>query len=70
MVVFLFSEKKGLSKMVLGFYLFSDFFFHWLSVTSHGLVPRMMVKFQPGLSQILSTVFLSKNMKLKLTKYC
>ena len=25
--VLLFSEKKGLSKMVLGFYLFSDFFF-------------------------------------------
>ena len=27
-----------------------------------GLVPRTMVKLYPGLSQILSTVFLSKNM--------
>ena len=70
MVVFLSSEKKGLSKMVLGFSYSLTFFFHWLTVTSLDLVPRMMVKFQPGLSQILSTVFLSKNMKLKLTKYC
>ena len=62
MGVLLFSEKKGLSKMVLGFYLFSDFFFHWLTVTSLGLVPQKMVKFNPGLSQILSKVFLSKNM--------
>ena len=29
-----------------------------------------MVKFNPGLSQILSKVFLSKNMQLELTKYC
>ena len=28
-----------------------------------------MVKFNPGLSQILSNVFLSKNMSLELTKY-
>ena len=62
MGVLLFSEKKGLSKMVLGFYLFSDFFFHRLTVTSLGLVPQKMVKFNPGLSQILSKVFLSKNM--------
>ena len=27
-----------------------------------GLVPRKMVKFNPGLSQVLSKVFLSKNM--------
>ena len=29
-----------------------------------------MVKFNPGLSQILSKVFFSKNMSLELTKYC
>ena len=29
-----------------------------------------MVKFNLGLSQILSKVFLSKNMQLELTKYC
>ena len=29
-----------------------------------------MIKFNPGLSQILSKVFLSKNMLLELTKYC
>ena len=34
-----------------------------------GPVPRTMAKFNPGLSQILSTVFLSKNMLLELTKY-
>ena len=34
-----------------------------------GPVPRKMVKFDPGLSQILSKVFLSKNMSLELTKY-
>ena len=32
-------------------------------------VPLKMVKFNPGLSQILSKVFLSKNMLLELTKY-
>jgi len=30
----------------------------------------MMVKFNAGLSQFLSKVFLSKNMQLELTKYC
>ena len=34
-----------------------------------GPVPRKMVKFDPGLSQILSKVFLYKNMSLELTKY-
>ena len=34
-----------------------------------GPVPLKMVKFNPGLSQILSKVFLSKNMLLELTKY-
>ena len=34
-----------------------------------GPVPRKLVKFDPGLSQILSKVFLYKNMSLKLTKY-
>ena len=33
-------------------------------------VPRKMVKFNPGLSQISSTVFSSKNMQLGVTKYC
>ena len=35
-----------------------------------GPVPQKMVKFNPGLSQISSMVFLSKNMKLELTKHC
>ena len=35
-----------------------------------GPIPRKMVKFNPGLIQILSPVFLSKNMSLELTKYC
>ena len=34
-----------------------------------GLVPQKMVKFNTGLSQILSKVFLSKIMSLELTKY-
>ena len=34
-----------------------------------GPVPRKMVKFNPGLSQILRRVFLSKNMSLELTIY-
>ena len=34
-----------------------------------GQVARKTVKFNPGLSQILSKVFLSKNMLLELTKY-
>lgn len=34
-----------------------------------GPVPLKMVKFNQGLSQILSNVFLSKNMSLELTKY-
>lgn len=33
-------------------------------------VSQKMVKFKPGLNQILSKVFLSKDMKLELTKYC
>ena len=37
---------------------------------SQGPVPWKMVKFNPGLSKILVKVFLSKNMQLKLTKYC
>ena len=35
-----------------------------------GPVPQTMVKFKPGLSQILSKVFLSKNMQFELSKYC
>ena len=35
-----------------------------------GPVPQKMVKFNPGLSQILSTVFSPKNMQLEVTKYC
>ena len=31
---------------------------------------RCMIKINPGLSQILSKVFVSKNMRLELTKYC
>ena len=33
-------------------------------------VSQKMVKFKPGLSQILSKVFLSKDMQFELTKYC
>ena len=32
--------------------------------------PQKMVKFNPGLSQISSKMFLSKNMQFKFTKYC
>ena len=35
-----------------------------------GPVPRKMVKFNPGLSQISNTVFLSKSVQLEVTKYC
>ena len=35
-----------------------------------GPVPRKMVKFNPGLSQISSKVFSSKNMQLEVTIYC
>ena len=35
-----------------------------------GPVPRKMVKFIPGLSQISSMVFSSKNMQLEVTIYC
>ena len=41
-----------------------------LVLPTRGPVPRKMIKFNPGLSQILSKVFLSKNMQLKLSKYC
>ena len=41
-----------------------------MSLRAQGLVPRKMVKFNLGLSQILSKVFLYKNMFLDLTKYC
>ena len=35
-----------------------------------GPVPRKMVKFNPGLSQISSMVFSSRNMQLEVTIYC
>ena len=35
-----------------------------------GQVPRKMVKFNPVFSQMLSTVFSSKNMQFEVTKYC
>ena len=35
-----------------------------------GPVPRKIVKFNPWLTEILSKVFLSKNMSLEPTKYC
>ena len=35
-----------------------------------GPFPRKMIKINSGSSQILSKVFVSKNMKLELTKYC
>ena len=45
--------------------LYSDRF-----VKTRGPVPRKVIKFNPRLSQILSTVFLSKNVYLALSKYC
>ena len=39
-----------------------------LNTIAQGPVLRKMVKFNPGLSQILSKVFLSKNMSLELAK--
>ena len=35
-----------------------------------GPFPLKMVKFNPGLTQILRKVFLSESMSLELTKYC
>ena len=35
-----------------------------------GPVPRKMVTFNPGLSLVLRKVFFSKDMQLKLKKYC
>ena len=40
-----------------------------VSIEYLGPVPRKMVKFNPGLSQISSTVFSSKIMQLEVTKY-
>lgn len=38
---------------------------------THGLAPKkMVVKFHPGLRQILRKVFVSKNMQFECTKYC
>ena len=37
---------------------------------SQGLVPRKMLSFNPGLSQILRKIFLSKIMQLERTKRC
>ena len=44
--------------------------YEWFSPKALGPVPWKMVQFNPGLSQILSKVFLSKNMLLELTKCC
>ena len=41
--------------------------FGFFSPKALGLVPRKMVQFNPGLSQILSKVFLSENMSPELT---
>ena len=43
---------------------------HLLNQRGLGPVPRRMVNFNPRLSQILSNVFLSKNMQLEFTKDC
>ena len=37
---------------------------------TEGPVPGKTVKFNLGLSQMSSTVFLSKNMQLEVAKYC
>ena len=43
----------------------------WWSLNfQQGPVPRKMIKFNPGLRQILSKVFLSKNMQFEFAKYC
>ena len=41
--------------------------YEWFSPKALGPVPWKMVQFNPGLSQILSKVFLPKNMSLELT---
>ena len=41
--------------------------YEWFSPKALGPVPWKMVQFNPGLSQILSKVFLRKNMSLELT---
>ena len=40
------------------------------AVKNLGPFPQKMVKFNPGLSEISSTVFSSKNMQLEVTKFC
>ena len=42
---------------------------HFEDTRDLGLDHRKMVKFNPGISQSLSKVFLSKNMKLELCLY-
>ena len=42
----------------------------FLELVFRSPVTRKTVKFNPGVSQILSKVFLSKNMSLELTTYC
>ena len=41
-----------------------------MPVAGLGPVPRKIVKFNPGLSQIWSKVFPSKNTELEVLKYC
>ena len=40
------------------------------TVVCLGPVPRKMVKFNPRLSQISSTIFSSNDMQFEVTKYC
>ena len=43
---------------------------HVRILVHHSPVPLKMIKFNTELSQILSKVFMSKNMQLEQTKYC
>ena len=55
-------KKQNLTKISLGEILPQS--------APPGLSSRKMVNFNLGLNQILSKVFFSKNMQLKLTKHC
>ena len=65
-------QTKVTSSLVVVFILLCVFqlkkAFKWIN-KCQGPVPWKMVKFNPGGSQILSRVFLFKNMQLELTKY-
>ena len=59
------------SKKLCSIYFPTSFSWNFLfKVNNLGPVPQKMVKFNPGLIQILSKAFLPKNMQPELTKHC